>query len=162
MKVGPFSLQVVTQQHCNAHCPCDSALAQQLKQQLRSALVVAQWRGDTALTLPLFWRRSTASSVFRVGARGRAFTLSSPPPPPPSLISSLASVDAKHNGNGNLCGWDIKSLQCTNVGNFSTNDYNYTLQSLTYLSKQEGRQAVSSVLSPCWTTRYNTQNIECE
>ena len=101
MKVGPFSLQVVTQQHCNAHCPCDSALAQQLKQQLRCRLVAAQWRGDTALTLPFFWRRSTASSVFRVGARGRAFTPSPPLPPPPSpspsLISSLASVDAKHN-----------------------------------------------------------------
>ena len=52
---------------------------------LRSTLVAAQWRGDTTLTLPLFWRRSTASSVFRVGARGRAFTLSPPslPPPPP-------------------------------------------------------------------------------
>ena len=31
--------------------------AQQLKQQLRSAQVTGQWRGDTALTLPLFWRR---------------------------------------------------------------------------------------------------------
>ena len=48
----------------------------QLKQQLRGTLVAAQWRGDTALTLPLFWRRFSASSVFRVGARGRAFTLS--------------------------------------------------------------------------------------
>ena len=28
------------------------------------ALVAAQWRGDTALTLPLFWRRSTVSPVF--------------------------------------------------------------------------------------------------
>ena len=35
-----------------------------MKQQLRSALVAAQWRGDTALTLPLFWRRSTISPVF--------------------------------------------------------------------------------------------------
>ena len=32
------------------------------------------------LTLPLFWRRSTASSVFWVGARGRAFI---PPPTHP-------------------------------------------------------------------------------
>ena len=63
--------------------PCDSAQTQQLKQQLRSTLVAAQWRGNTALTLPLFWRRSTASSVFRVGARGRTFTLSPPPPPRP-------------------------------------------------------------------------------
>ena len=47
-----FLLQVVTQQQCNRHCPCDSALAQQLKQQLRSTLVAAQWRGDTALKGP--------------------------------------------------------------------------------------------------------------
>ena len=47
--------------------------ARQLKQQLRSSTLVAtQWRGDTALTLPLFWRRSTAYLVFRVGARSRA------------------------------------------------------------------------------------------
>ena len=38
--------------------------AQQLKQQLRSAQVAVQWQGDTALTLPLFWRRSTVSPVF--------------------------------------------------------------------------------------------------
>ena len=49
---------------CNGHCPYDSAQARQLKQQLRSALVAGQWRGDTALTLPLFWRRSTVSPVF--------------------------------------------------------------------------------------------------
>ena len=42
----------------------------------------------------LFWRRSTTSSVFRIGARGRAFTLS---PLSPSLISHLASVDVKQN-----------------------------------------------------------------
>ena len=41
-----------SQQQCNGHCPCDSAQARQLKQQLRSALVAApQWRGDTAVTL---------------------------------------------------------------------------------------------------------------
>ena len=55
-------VQVVHQQQCNGHC--DSVQAQQLKQQLRSALVAGQWRGDTALTLPLFWRRSTVSPVF--------------------------------------------------------------------------------------------------
>ena len=38
--------------------------ARQLKQQLRSALVAAQWRGATALTLPLFWQQSTVSLVF--------------------------------------------------------------------------------------------------
>ena len=56
--------------------------ARQLKQQLRSELVAGQWGGDTALTLPLFWRRSTVSPVFFTisgGIRGRAFTLSSSP-----------------------------------------------------------------------------------
>ena len=62
--VGLLSLRVIPQQQCNAHCPCDSAQARQLKQQLCSALVAGQWRGDTALTLPLFWRRSTVSPVF--------------------------------------------------------------------------------------------------
>ena len=79
---------VVAQQQCYGHCPCDSS-AQQLKEQLRSTLAATQWRGYTALTFWLFWRRSTASSVFRVGARGRAFTLSFrplPPPPPPPRV----------------------------------------------------------------------------
>ena len=39
-------------------------LPNQLKQQLRSAQVAGQWRGGTALILPLFWRRSTVSPVF--------------------------------------------------------------------------------------------------
>ena len=41
-----------------------TAQAQQLKQQLRSAQVAGQLGGDTALTLPLFWRRSTVSPIF--------------------------------------------------------------------------------------------------
>ena len=61
---GLLSLRVVPEQQCNGHCPCDSAQARQLKQELRSALVAGQWRGDTALTLPLLWRRSTVSPVF--------------------------------------------------------------------------------------------------
>ena len=64
-KVGLLSLRVVPQRQCNGHCPCDSICpARQLKQQLRGVLVAAQWRGDTVLTLPLFWRRSTGSPVF--------------------------------------------------------------------------------------------------
>ena len=66
-QVGPLLLrivQVVRQQQCNGHCLCDSVQAQQLKQQSRSVQVAGQWRGDTALTLPLFWRRSTVSPVF--------------------------------------------------------------------------------------------------
>ena len=56
-------VQVVRQQRCNGHCLSDCP-AQQLKQQLRSAQVAGQCRGDTALTLPLFWRRSTVSPGF--------------------------------------------------------------------------------------------------
>ena len=59
--------------------------ARQLKQQLRGALVAAQWRGDTALTLPLYWRRSTVSPVF-FGRYPRSslhsFVLSPCPPVP--------------------------------------------------------------------------------
>ena len=77
------------ERRCNGHRPCDSALAQQLKQ--RSTLVAAQWRGDTALTLPLFWRRSTASSVSRVGTRGRPFSLSPPSPPPPPTPTPVSN-----------------------------------------------------------------------
>ena len=60
--------------------------ARQLKQQLCCALVAGQWRGDTALTLPLFWRWSTVSPVF-FGRYPRSslhsFFHSPPPPPPP-------------------------------------------------------------------------------
>ena len=67
--------------------------AQQLKQQLRGTctLLAMQWREDTALSFLLFWRRSTASSVFRVGARVRAFILSSPPRPPVPVPNKLPS-----------------------------------------------------------------------
>ena len=78
-----------------------------MKQQLHSAQVAGQWRGDTALTLPLFWRRSTVSPVF-FGRYPRSSLLSlvpsTPPPTPlsPSLISHLASVVVKQNGLGPL------------------------------------------------------------
>ena len=83
-KVGLLSLRVVPQQQCNGHCPCDSTQARQLKQQLRSALVSGQWRGDTALTLPLFWRRSTVSPAF-FGRYPRSSLHSFAPPPPPPV-----------------------------------------------------------------------------
>ena len=53
-----------------------------LSVQLRSAQVAGQWRGDTALTLPLFWRRSTVSPVF-FGRYPRSSLHSFVPPPPP-------------------------------------------------------------------------------
>ena len=40
-------------------------------------------RGDTALTLPLFWRRSTVSPVFSRAVSAVEPSLSSSPPPPP-------------------------------------------------------------------------------
>ena len=49
--------------------------ARKLRQKLRSTLVARQWARGHRLTLLLFCRRSTTFSAFRVGARGRAFTL---------------------------------------------------------------------------------------
>ena len=70
---------------------CDSAQARQLKQQLRSALVAGQWRGDTVLTL--LAAVHNLSGLFSDGILGRAFTLSlsSPPPPPPSPVPNKQS-----------------------------------------------------------------------
>ena len=83
----------------------DIVFARQLKQQLRSALVAGKWRGDTALTLSLLWRRSTVSPVFfgrypRSSLHSLAPHTPPPPPPPPSPspISNLASVDVKQHG----------------------------------------------------------------
>ena len=83
VKVGLLSLRVVLQQQCNGHCLCDCP-AQHLKQQLHSALVAVQWQGDTALTLPLFWRQSTVSPVFfRWYPWSILHSLVLFPPPPP-------------------------------------------------------------------------------
>ena len=86
-KVGLLLLravQTVRQQQCSGLCLCDSAQAQQLKQQLRSAQVAGQWQGDTALTLPLFWRRSTVSPVsFRQYPRSSLHSFVPPPSPVP-------------------------------------------------------------------------------
>ena len=92
-------VEVVRQQQCSGLCLCDSAQAQRLKQQLRSAQVAGQWRGDTAITLPLFWRRSAVSPVsFGWYQRSSLHSVVPPPPPSPSLISHLASVDVRQNG----------------------------------------------------------------
>ena len=91
-------VKVVHQQQCNGHCLCDSAQAQQLKQQLRSAQVAGQWRRDTALTLPLFWRRSTVSPDFFGRFPRSSLSLSRPLPTlSSSLIGHLASVDIKQH-----------------------------------------------------------------
>ena len=108
--VGLLSLRVFTQQQGNRHCPCDSAQARQLKQQLRSALVAGQWRGDTALTLPLFWRRSTVSPVF-FGRYPRSSLYSfvpSPPPPPvpvPNKPPRFCGRKAKWSSSMNASRW---------------------------------------------------------
>ena len=97
-------VQVVRQQQCNGHCLSDCP-AQQLKQQLHSAQVAGQWRGDTALTLPLFWRRSTVSLVFFGRFPRSSLSLSRPLPTlSPSLIGHLASVDVKqHESKQGFC-----------------------------------------------------------
>ena len=78
-----------------ANCYCS---AQQLKQQLRSAQVAVQWRGDTALTLLLFWQRSTVSPVFFRRFPQSSLSLSHPLPTLSlSLIGHLASVDVKQH-----------------------------------------------------------------
>ena len=81
--------------------------AQQLKEQLRSAQVAGQWRGDTALTLPLFWRRSTVSPVFF----GR-FPRSSQSPwplshsvPVPNRSSRLVDVKQHKSQKKHLLAW---------------------------------------------------------
>ena len=90
-------VQVVRQQRCNGHCLSDCP-AQQLKEQLRSAQVAGQWRGDTALTLPLFWRRSNVSPVFFGRFPRSSLSLSRPLPTlSPSLIGHFASVDVKQH-----------------------------------------------------------------
>ena len=67
-------------------------------EQLRSAQVAGQWRGDTALTLPLPWRRSTVSPVFFWRFPRSSLSLSRPLPTlSPSLIGHLASVDVKQH-----------------------------------------------------------------
>ena len=72
-----------------------SAQSRQLKQQLRSALVAGQWRRDTALTLPLFWRRSTVSDLFRAVSAVEPSLCRPLPTLSSSLIGHLASVDVK-------------------------------------------------------------------
>ena len=101
-KVELLSLRVVPQQRCNGHCPCDSAQARQLKQQLRGALVAGQWRGDTALTLPLFWRRSTVSPVF-FGRYPRSCLDSFVPPPPPTPPVPVPNKPSRFCGRKAKC-----------------------------------------------------------
>ena len=86
------SLQVVSQQQCNRHRLCDCP-ARQLKQQLCGALIAAQWRRDTAVTIVLAAVHGL-SSLFWPSLSRSLPTLS------PSLIviSNLASVDVKQNG----------------------------------------------------------------
>ena len=56
----------------------------EVKMELSPLLVTVHWRGDTALTLPLFWRWSTGSLGSFSGCKhGRAFTLSPSSSPVP-------------------------------------------------------------------------------
>ena len=98
-------VQVVRQQRCSGQCLSDCP-AQRLKQQLRSVQVTGQWRGDTTLTLPLFWRRSTVSPVFFGRFPRSSLSLSRPLPTlSPSLIGHLASVDVKQHETSSEQRW---------------------------------------------------------
>ena len=114
-------VQVVRQQRCNGHCLSDCP-AQQLKEQLHSAQVAGQWRGDTALTLPLFWRRSTVSPVFFGRFPRSSLSLSRPLPTlSPSLIGHLASVDVKqHESKQSKQQTSVKIVQLESVKQLST------------------------------------------
>ena len=89
-KVGLHFASVVTQQQCYGHCPCDCS-AKQLKQQLHGTPVYLLCNGKVTL-LWLFWQWSMASSVFQVGACGRAFTLSPHVPIPNHHITYQIKV----------------------------------------------------------------------
>ena len=84
MKVGLLSLRVFPQQQCSGHGLCDSAQPRQFKQQLRSALVAAQWRGGHRLnTFIVLAAVHGLSGLFRV-ISAVEFSLFRPLPPPPT------------------------------------------------------------------------------
>ena len=79
-----------------------TAQAQQLKQQLRRALVAAQWRGDmhrlnTSIVLAAV---HGLSDLFRAVSAVEPLLSRPLPPLSPSLISHLASEDVKQHGHG--------------------------------------------------------------
>ena len=94
-------VQVVRQQRRNGHCLSDSVQHGSWKS---NCTVAGQWRGDTALTLPFFWRRSTVSPVFFGRFPRSSLSLSRPLPTlSPSLIGHLASVDVKQHERKRKC-----------------------------------------------------------
>ena len=80
---------------CKGHCLCDSVQAQHLKQQLRSAQVAGQWRGDTANTSIVLAAVHVLSGLFRAVSAVEPSLFCPLPTLSPSLISHLASVDVK-------------------------------------------------------------------
>ena len=98
--------------------------------------VAGQWRGDTALTLPLFWRRSTVSPVF-FGRFPRSslhsvvpFPLCPSPPTKPSRFRGRKATKKKNEevgvrnqfgqsleeGAGKRCSECVSKLKRRNVG----------------------------------------------
>ena len=101
-KFGFPSLRVVPQQHATdiVLVTLPSTAVETATAQCTSRCGMAR---DTAVTLPLFWRRSTVSPVFfgrcpRSSLHSFVLFLPPPHPPAPSPISNLASVDVTQHG----------------------------------------------------------------
>ena len=101
-KVALLSLRVVPQQQCNGHCLCDCP-ARQLKQQLRGALVAAQWRGDTALTTSIVLAAVHGlSGLFRAVSAVEPSLFSPPPVPVPNKPPRFCGRKAKWSRTKNV------------------------------------------------------------
>ena len=111
-KVGLLSLRVVRQQQCNGRCPCDSAQAQQLKQQLRSAQVAEQMaRGHRLNTSIVLAAVHDLSGLFRAVSAVEPSLFRPLPILSPSLISHLTSVDVKQQRRrSHSVPWVLKKL----------------------------------------------------
>ena len=94
-------VSVIPQQRSNGYCPCVCS-AHQLKQQLRSTLVAAHWRGPRHC-LNIVVVLAVVHGLLGLSGSERAvepLTLPLLPHPfsrSPSLISHIASVDIKHH-----------------------------------------------------------------
>ena len=94
-KVGLLSLQVVAQQQCTGHCPCDCPST---AVEITTAQCTSHWamaRGHSLNTFIVLAALHGLSSLFRAVSTVEPSLFHPPLPPSPSLISHLTSVDIK-------------------------------------------------------------------